>query len=266
MSAILLRRLFGLIGVLVVLGILGATQTTWAADSIGKVYKQRHDVYGTMPDDDRERLFPRYKLYMGQLIQTSGGSAVQMKLDDKTDLYLGERAELTLDEFVYDPDNASAQRAVYNFTLGVMRFVSGNMNNTGVRINTPSAAIGLRGSDAIIIVAPDGDTTISVLDGVFTVTSITGAADQPVDVPADRSVSVSLGGPVSALQMGVSVPDVSPDAGDTVTDYGTDVIDLQKGGAFHDSTGRGGKVGGSAGEADSHPDDDGGHGDDGGGH
>ncbi|MEG3617460.1 FecR domain-containing protein [Magnetovibrio sp. PR-2] len=266
MSAILLRPLQSLISVFVVLGLICASQTTWAAESIGKVYKQRHDVYGTLPEDDRERLFPRYKVYMGQLIETSGGSAVQMKLDDKTELYLGERAKLTLDEFVYDPDNVTSQRAVYNFTLGVMRFVSGQMNTSGVTINTPSVAIGLRGSDALIIVAPDGGTTVSVLDGVFSVMSITGGGDQAVDVPANRSVSVSVGGPVSDLQVGLSVPDYTPGEDEQVSDFGTDAIDLQQGGAFHDSSGRGGKVGGEAGEADSHPDDGDDHGDGGGGH
>lgn len=255
-----------LICALVVLGMLGTSQASFAAEAVGKVFKQRHDVYGTLPNDDRERLFPRYKVYMGQLIETSGGAAIQMKLDDKTELYLGERAQLTLDEFVYDPDNASTQRAVYNFTLGVMRFVSGNMNNTGVTINTPAVSIGLRGSDAIIAVAPDGATTISVLEGVFSVLSVTGVGDEPVEVPADRSVSVAVGGPVSALQVGVSMPDYEPSEGEKVSDFGTDAIDLQKGGAFHDAKSRTGRVGGTAG----HHDDDDHHGpadgNEGGGH
>ncbi len=237
---------------------VSVAQTSVAAEKIGKVTKQRADAYGTLPGDDRERKFPRYNVFMDELIETSGGAAILIEMLDDTELYLGERASLVLDEFVYDPSTSTQQRAVYNFTLGVMRFVSGEMVNDGVSIITPSAAIGLRGSDAVIMVAPDGTTVVNVLEGVFSVQSLVADSD-PVTITANQSVSVGVGATVSVPQVGIQVPDYTPNVDEKVSDFDTDIIDLTKGGAFEEASP--GRVSGSAGDHDDHDD----HGDDHGG-
>jgi hypothetical protein len=109
---------------------------------------------------------------------------------------------------VYDPKAAKVTMVV-QLTLGAFRYVSGKVGQDNVQILTPSTHIGIRGSDAMIVVAPDGATTISVFSGAFTVTprvrvsAVTGAA---ITAIASQTVSVSAAGTVSAVQPGPSEP------------------------------------------------------------
>jgi len=229
---------------------------SFAADNVGKIYKQRADAYGTPPGGERERKFPRYSVVHGELIETSGGAAILIKMIDNTELSLGERASMVIDEFVYDPDGRHMQ-AVYNFTLGTLRFVSGTMAGEGVSIVTPSAAIGLRGSEAVIFVTPDGGTIVNVFDGIFSVRPRDGADDTAINVAPNQNVSVARGAPVSAIGIGVQLPDYTHALDAKVPDFSDDLTDLTDGGAFEKA--RGGKVTGSAGPSDGHGDEGGHH-------
>lgn len=227
------------------------------AETVGKVFKQRADAYGTPPGEDKERKFPRYDVVHGELIETSGGSAILIKMEDDTELYLGERASLVIDDFVYDPKNKTGG-AVYNFTLGTLRFVSGTMASEGISIVTPAANIGLRGSEAVIFVTPDGGTIVNVIEGTFSVRSKEYNDSPAIDVMKDQNVSVSPGATLSQIGTGIQLPDYThaPDA--KVPDYSDDLVDLTIGGAF--DAARPGKVTGSAGTHDDHDDHDHDHG------
>lgn len=171
---------------------------------------------------------------------------------DDTELFLGERASLVIDDFVYDPQSGSLT-AVYNFTIGTLRYISGKTSGGGVKIVTPTTEIGIRGSEAIIFVTPDGSTFVNVFEGSFSVKSTGDNEDVSIEVEQNQSVSVSPGAAVNAVAPGVQVPDVAPAADVAVPDYGVDMTDLTSGGAF-DSAGEG-KVSGSAGSHDDHHDD-----------
>ncbi|HEY9080022.1 FecR family protein [Magnetovibrio sp.] len=227
-----------------------------ATETVGKVVKQRMDAYGTAPGQSRERKFPRYNVVFGELIETDGGAAILIEMNDDTELFLGERASLVIDEFVYDPGSAS-MRAVYNFTLGTLRFVSGKMANDGISIVTPSAAIGLRGSDAVIFVTPDGGTIINVLEGTFTVRSRETADGPVIDVGAKENVSIARGGTITPISEGLQLPDYTHEFEAKTPDYSDDYYDLTVGGAFESA--RPGKVTGSAGADEGHGDGGGHH-------
>jgi len=244
------------LGICVGAALLLAPQQTWSAETVGKVFKQRADAYGTPPGEGRERKFPRYKVVNGELIETSGGAAILLKMTDDTELFLGERASLVIDDFVYDPDGDSSG-AVYNFTVGTLRFVSGQMAGEGVSIVTPMAHIGLRGSEAVIFVLPDGGTTVNVIDGTFSVRSREYADSPTIDVNPDESISVMPGAPISAITKGITIPDYSHAIEDKVPDYSDDLIDLTVGGAFEAA--KDGKVTGSSGSDDGHGDSGGHH-------
>lgn len=204
-----------------------------AADSpsIGTVAKQRLDVYGTPPGGERKRKFPRYDVVHGELIETSGGAAILIRMLDQTELYLGERASLTIDEFVYDPDNNTGD-AVFDFTVGTLRFVSGAMQGAGVTIQTPNTHIGIRGSEAIIFVTPDGDTFVNVIKGRFSVRSRESPDAPAVAVGAGKNVSHTRAKGFSAVGQGVAVPDYSHDPSANVPDFSDDLKDLKDGGGL----------------------------------
>lgn len=229
----------------------------WAADSIGTVSKQRADAYGTPPNGSRERKFPRYDVVFGELIETSGGAAILIKMNDDTELFLGERASITIDDFVYEPGGKTGH-AVYKFTVGTLRFVSGAMHGNGVTIETPNAYIGIRGSEAVIFVTLEGQTTVNVIKGTFSV----GSRDRPdapaIDVKANQNVTLSGVATFSPVETGIKVPDYShappdsgtfdKDSGGKGPDFSEDLKDIRSGGGFDKA--REGKVTGGRGHDD----------------
>jgi hypothetical protein len=118
---------------------------------------------------------------------------------DKTALTLGPDARLEVDTYVYDPKSGNGQ-SVFKLAVGIFRFVSGKMVQEHVRIETPSSLIGIRGSDAVIVVSPDGATSVNVQSGEFAVANQDGG-DQ-VAVGPGMAVSVSSTGQVGAVTTG----------------------------------------------------------------
>lgn len=218
----------GLIAAFALSTVIGAA---WAAETVGTVAKQRMDAYGTPPGEDRARKYPRYDVVYGELIETSGGGAILIRMADKTELYLGERASLTIDEFVYDP-KTNASSAVFNFTLGTLRFVSGQMDDVAITIQTPNTNIGIRGSEAIIFVTPEGETIVNVTKGRFSVRSRESPDAPAVAVQAGENVSVSGVDTFSNVGAGIKMPeyDHSPDS--LMPDYSDDLQYLKTGGGF----------------------------------
>tara|TARA_R110000787_G_scaffold33601_5_gene87996 strand:- start:10104 stop:11153 length:1050 start_codon:yes stop_codon:yes gene_type:complete len=101
-------------------------------------------------------------------IQTSNGRVGITFLDD-SQVRLTEHSELIIDEFIYDPDPAKSKMAL-QFASGTARFITGKLatiDKENIFIKTPSATIGIRGTDftvtvdelgrSLVILLPDDD-------------------------------------------------------------------------------------------------------------
>ena len=165
------------------------------AELVGLVKRVVSDVYGTPPGFDREEKLPRFPVVQDELLETGKDSAMLVEFLDNTTLTLGAESRLTIDTMVYDPKSHDGT-LVSNLSVGVLRFISGKMVNAGVRIVTPTANIGIRGSDALIVVLPDGSTTVNVFSGEFLVSD--SGEDNQATVGPSRAVSVSAVGAVGA--------------------------------------------------------------------
>ncbi len=251
-----LKPLKALLALTVLIGLaFGVMPQAQAADAVGKVAKQRADAYGTPIGGSRERKFPRYDVTYGELIETAGGAAILIKLDDDTQLFLGERAQLTIDSFVYNPKTKKGE-AVYNFTQGALRFISGSMKGNKVSIVTPTASLGIRGSEAVIFVEENGATTLNVIAGAFRVRSRERPDDPPRTVTARRNITVSAKGAISKVGKGMKVPKSAKGGKSTkVQDFEGQLKDLKTGGRFERQR-EGTRSKASKGHDDHHDDDD----------
>ena len=101
-------------------------------------------------------------------VQTSNGRLGITFLDD-SQVRLTEHSELIIDEFIYDP-NPSKSKMSLQFASGTARFITGKLasiDKENISIQTPSATIGIRGTDftvtvdelgrSLIILLPDDD-------------------------------------------------------------------------------------------------------------
>ena len=113
-------------------------------------------------------LYERDSVYFRDTLQTSRDGAMHVTFKDRTVLRLGSNATALVDEFVYDP--AGNGRLTASVSRGIARFVSGRLKGDQVAIRTPSATIGIRGTDFSVWVEESGRTTVWVNDGAVTVT------------------------------------------------------------------------------------------------
>jgi len=68
--------------------------------------------------------------------------------------------------FVYDPKNAAGGKLSLKAAAGTVRYVSGNIahnNPNSVKINTPTAAIAVRGTDFVMAVDETGKSLIMLM-------------------------------------------------------------------------------------------------------
>lgn len=101
---------------------------------------------------------------MQDAIKTAQGK-VGIRFEDNTTVQINENSKLVIDDFVYDPKAKGGKLAV-NVASGTVRYASGQIaknNPQSVAVNTPSATIGVRGTDFTATVDELGASTIILL-------------------------------------------------------------------------------------------------------
>ena len=95
---------------------------------------------------------------------TSNGRMAITFLDDST-VKLTEHSQLTIDEYIFDPDPSRSKMAL-TFGLGTARFITGNLNRIdkqNIALKTPTADIAIRGTDFTATVDELGRSLIILL-------------------------------------------------------------------------------------------------------
>ncbi len=139
---------------------------------IGKIVRQNEDINvdGTMPIV----LYDRAETAMGSML---------IEFIDSAELALKEHTEVYIDEIYYDPDPNLSKMSM-RMVMGTARFASGSkglINKANIDIQTPTATIGIRGTDftttidelgrSLIVLLPDingdpsGEISVSNLAG-----------------------------------------------------------------------------------------------------
>ncbi len=100
-------------------------------------------------------------------ITTDSVGLVQILLLDGTTFTVGPNSQLTIDEFVYNPNTGDA-KVVASLTKGVFRFVGARTSQTegGATVKTPVGTIGIRGAVTNISYDPaSGQSTAALVAG-----------------------------------------------------------------------------------------------------
>ena len=102
---------------------------------------------------------------MNDTIKTTLGKA-DITFVDATKVEVNENSRLVIDDFVYDPKSSKGSKLSLNFASGTVRYASGAIahnNPSSVAINTPSATIGVRGTDFSAVVDDTGASMVILL-------------------------------------------------------------------------------------------------------
>lgn len=131
---------------------------------------------------------------IGDRLTTDRGGLVGIRLADGSRLTVGPNSDVLLDAFSFQA--APDDRLGIALGRGVLRFVTGRMLPSGIEIATPSATLGIRGTDVVIAVAGAGTTRVTVLDGSVFIERDDGAS---AEISAGSSAVLSPGLPSIAV-------------------------------------------------------------------
>jgi hypothetical protein len=96
-------------------------------------------------------------------VETKNGK-VKIVFKDDTNVTVTESSSLIIDDFVYDPKSGAGKLGL-KAAAGTVRYVSGAIakDPKNVKINTPTAAIAVRGTDFVMAVSETGASMIMLM-------------------------------------------------------------------------------------------------------
>jgi hypothetical protein len=98
-------------------------------------------------------------IFQGDVLQTSANSALGVTFTDATTFNLTANATITVDSFVYE-GGGQQNGALFDVARGTVAFVAAAVAHTGdMRISTPSATLGIRGTTGLIEVPQGASAT-----------------------------------------------------------------------------------------------------------
>ena len=88
-----------------------------------------------------------HTVIFNERISTDAAGLVQVLLVDGTTFTIGPNSQLTIDEFVYNPNTGNA-KVVATVAKGAFRFIGGQTSRQpgGATVKTPAGSIGIRGA------------------------------------------------------------------------------------------------------------------------
>jgi hypothetical protein len=102
-------------------------------------------------------------VYRGDVVQTGADGKVGITFSDGTTFNLSSNARMVLNEFVYDP-NGTSNSTLISLTKGTFTFIAGKVAKTGdMKIDTPVATMGIRGTTPHVEISDDGTVKFSNL-------------------------------------------------------------------------------------------------------
>jgi hypothetical protein len=137
-----------------------ATDTQAANDEpIGNVAKLTGTATVTR-NNEATPLKAKGDIYLNDVLQTSANSSLGVTFNDATTFNLTANAKITIDTYVYQ-DGGKENAALFDVAKGTVAFVAAAVAKTGdMKISTPTATLGIRGTSGLVEV-PEGASATS---------------------------------------------------------------------------------------------------------
>ncbi|QQG37178.1 MAG: FecR domain-containing protein [Micavibrio aeruginosavorus] len=148
------RRLFAIFTLILLIALPAQAQTATDSNAlpaaiVGSVLEVEGTVTITPKGGIAKAAKVNDQVNLNDSIETGPGSRAFILLIDDTELTVGDDALLTIDEYYFDEKDNSANKGVYSILRGAFLYTSGlvaKKENPDVTVNTPYAAIGIRGT------------------------------------------------------------------------------------------------------------------------
>ena len=107
---------------------------------------------------------PETPVFSGDKIQTGPVGQAQIIFQDNTKLVVGPNSQMVIDAFVFENDK-TAKKFSINVLKGAFRFITGDSPKNAYKITTPTATIGVRGTEFDIAIEKEGTTRVANFEG-----------------------------------------------------------------------------------------------------
>lgn len=176
---------------LVIILILVASQSY---AKIGDVIEQKGVTNIERKDGDTyEKINKDFDVESYDTVRTKNGKTA-IQFVDETRVDVTENSKLVIDEFIYDPNTSTGSLAL-KASFGTVRYASGQIaknSRQNVKISTPTAVVGVRGTDFSLTVDETGNSTIILLPSCTEVPIPGGGVDR-LCVTGEIEVSSDIG-------------------------------------------------------------------------
>ena len=187
---------------LVLVAILSLSAGSAIAD-IGKI--TTHEGSGEVIRKDGGRLVASLSLVIHSYDDVrTGNGRIEITFDDDSTVKMSPNSKLVIDEFVFDP-NPKKSKMAFKVAAGTARFATGKLglvDKNKIKIRTPTATIGIRGTDftttvdeigrSLVVLLPDADGVVGevvveslvdsvVLSQAFEATMVSTAETAPTE-------------------------------------------------------------------------------------
>ena len=138
--------------------LFGGGEPSWSQEKIGGAQTVVNNVDGSLPTGNQMPVAQGDNVFLNEAVRSGADSRAKLVLNDSTNLTVGPDSTVKLDDFVYSGPKSSGTIAL-NMTKGTLRFITGDANKRAYTIWTPTAAIGVRGTN-LLIQASDTETKV----------------------------------------------------------------------------------------------------------
>ncbi len=166
-----------------------------AEETIGSASSIEKDVQGVSGGRSM-RLSPGDAVYFDELLTTGASSRGKFVFSDRTNLQMGPSSRVKLDNFVY----SGRSGATFGVAKGAFRFVSAPGEHKGYEVRTPTATIGVRGTNFGVRATPSRTDAV-LYSGAIEVCDSSGAACRVLDKPC-TFVTVTRAGMTEIKRVG----------------------------------------------------------------
>ena len=164
----------------------GAFSGVAQAAGIGTILDVVNEGYRTPPGADERDARPADEVVQDEMLRTEDKSTISMKFVDGSELSVEASSEVVLSDYIYD---GQASAGLIDLNGGLFHFTSNGKNDQGVKLRTPIATIGIRGTEFLVHVNGPKATVVDILSGA--VEAIPHGKGKAVTCIAGQSILVA---------------------------------------------------------------------------
>lgn len=169
-----------------VIAALAALPQPANASGIATVVDVVNEGYRTPPGADETAAKTADELVQNEALRTDDESSIQVTFVDGSELRVEAESEMVLSDYVFD---GAASKGLINLNDGLFHFTSNGKPDQGVKLKTPVATIGVRGTEFLVHVDGNDVTIIDIMSGA--VEAKPNGTGQPIVCVGGQSILIA---------------------------------------------------------------------------